>query len=171
MGKRKRNKRNRNKNRYNKKQFVDIFCTNCDLCLHDNQDPFFCYEESYALNSKGFPNSYKNLLKAKDWLRERGESAADIDVGRFETIFCESLCTDTDCELLQDCYDAFQSQIKGNGPQKKKRKQKKKHVFEPYPTIFTNDNEDWKNKIEELLSDGNSDRQQDKTEESSTRAE
>jgi len=181
MGKRKRNKKNKKRNRYNKKQFVDIFCTNCDLCLHSDADPFFCYEESYALNAKGFTNSYKNLLKAKEWLQERGETAANIDAGRFEVIFCDGLCGSiahsllSGCELLTDCYEAFQNQIKGNSLQKKEGKQKRKlrrrYVFKPYPTTFTSDNEDWKNRIEEILADGDSDRQQDKIEESSSRAE
>ncbi len=181
MGKKKGNKKNKKQKHYNKKQFIDIFCTNCNLCLHDPVNPFFCYEESYRLNSKGFSTScYKNLLAAGSWLSERGDTAVSMDVGRFEAIFCDSMCESYNCELLSSCYETFQDQIKGNGPQEKERKnekkgrknkKKKRYVFKPYPTIFTSDSEDWKNKIEEILADGDNNRQQDKTEEGSSRAE
>ena len=173
--KRRKSKKNRKQKQYNKRQFVDIFCATCDLCLHDEVDPFFCYQESHQQNPTGFSNVYKNLLKVKDWLHERGITATSIDINRFEAIFCYDLCTDADCELLDSCYEAFQNQIKGDSPPegkgKQKKRPKKRHVFKPYPTVFTSDDEDWKNKIEEILADGNSDRQQDKIEEGSARAE
>jgi len=172
MGKRKKNKKNRRQKQYNKKQFIGIFCNNCALC--SNRNPSFCYQEGYRLNSAGFFQAHKHLLRAKQWLYVRDETAADMDMNRFEAIFCESLCPEEpNCELLYNCYSLFQDQIKGNGPKqprKRKKKTKEKLIFEPYPTVFTNDNEDWIKKIEEIFADGSDNRQQDKAEEGSAGA-
>ena len=172
MGKRRKNKRNKRQKQYNKKQFIGIFCNNCALCLDNNRNPSFCYQEGYRLNSAGFFKAHKNLLRAKQWLHVRDETAEDMNMSRFEAIFCENLCPEEpNCELLHTCYSLFQDQIKGNGPKqpgKRKKKTKEKLIFESYPTVFTNDNEAWIKKIEEIFADGSDNRQQDKAEESST---
>jgi hypothetical protein len=54
---------------------------------------------------------------------------------------------------------------------KKRKKSRQRYICEPYPTIFTSDNEEWQLKIENILSNENNNRKQDKVKENAKQLE
>jgi len=178
MGKKKHSKNKKSKSRYNKKQFVDIYCHNCGLCTNYPPDPMFCYEELYKTSPDKFLGScFVGLLRMKREIENSGYSGKDITMSQFHDIFCISFCEKESCEFIADCFRSFKSQINGRvkskisirkDRKKKKNKKNKKnqYICQPYPTIFTSDNKAWQIKIENILSDGNNNRKQNKIEES-----
>lgn len=180
MGKKKYNKNKKGKNRYTKSQFLDIYCLNCDLCRIQPPDPIFCYEELYKIDPNRFLEScFVGLMKAARGIRESNLSSNDITINRFRELFCEPFCKRNSCGLLLDCFNLFKDQINGRARskanmhknKKKRKKSRQRYICEPYPTIFTSDNEEWQLKIENILSNENNNRKQDKAKESTKQLE
>jgi hypothetical protein len=182
MGKKKKKKNRKGEYKYTKKQFVDIYCTNCGLCELNPPDPIFCYEELYKSNPNKFlEHCFINLIELSRKLKEAGFSGKDVTIKHFFNIFCLLFCRKETCELIPECYTVFKKQInsravsKANKRRKNKKKRKSKknnqYICQPYPTIFTNDSKEWQNKIENILSNGNNNREQDKVKESTKQSE
>ena len=181
MGKRKGRKRKKKNRLYNKKQFVGIFCAKCGLCIGD---PTFCYTEVYRTDPKEFINNvFKRLLEIKKWNEDRGRSSADktilVDVEQFKYVFCKSLTRSCGlniehdhCDLINNCWRAFSNQVFGAeathaGRNKKRKKKKtKRYIIQPYPTLFTSDNDGWIAFVRELFNE-NINFEQDKVTQSS----
>ena len=180
MGKKK-NKNKKNKFRYTKKQFIDIYCLNCDLCQVRPAEPIFCYEELYKTNPERFLECcFVGLIKEARELRESNSSSNDITLGKFRKLFCKSFCKQESCGIIVDCFNLFKDQVSGYGKKSntkanirknKKEKQRKKYVCQPYPTMFTSDSEEWKTRIENILSNGNNNREQNKAKENAKQLE
>jgi len=177
MGKKKKGRKGRSK--YNKKQFIDIYCLNCELCSTYPPEPIFCYEELYKTDpSKFLETCFIGLMREARKMKESNTSGRDITIKKFRELFCESFCEKEDCGLIVDCFNLFKDQIDGMNKKsrmrqnkKKKQKQRKQYICQPYPTMFTNDNEDWKIRIENILSNGNNYREQDKVKKSTKQLE
>jgi hypothetical protein len=177
MGKKRKNR----KRLYNKKEFINIFCNNCGVC---KGDPVFCYEEIYKENPELFISKVrKHLKEVCDWKKDKGTNNISLSLlpAEFRYAFCNALAEtnacgiDTlNCEYFQKCYTIFENQAFGKRNEysnRYNRKQKKtkqrainRYVCKPYPTIIVSDDDDWKKFIKEILSDGNSDREQNTTE-------
>lgn len=179
MGNRKlkRKKKNRKNQKYTKHQFSEIYCPNCEICFHKPTNPIFCYNELYKEDPKRFfRDCLTGLIDLKLELEKTGE---DISIEKFREVFCHNFCERDvdwpDCGVLTDCLRLFKGQINGKAVDKSKKarhkrkhkKKKEKYICQPYPTVFTSDNEEWQAKIEEILSNGNNNREQNKIEESS----
>jgi len=175
MGKKRRKKNRKDKDKYNKKQFIDIYCHNCGLCSINPPDPIFCYEELYNSDPNKFLVScFAGLLRTAREMEDSGCSGKDITMKQFHDIFCVPFCEEETCSFVSDCYHVFKDQIKGTikskvsirKNRKKKKKKRGQYICQPYPTMFTNDNKEWQIKIENILSNGNNNREQNKVEKS-----
>ena len=189
MGKKsKRNKRRRNAKRrqahYYKGQFIDIYCPKCEICITQPANPIFCYDELYVEDSHAFfRDCFSELVELKRDLEKTNTLSKDISLEQFRKVFCLHFCKKEIevyfCNFITDCYNLFRNQIHGRirtkaqtyKNKKKRKKQREKYICEPYPTMFTNDNEEWQAKIEEILSNGNNNRKQDKIEKSAEHSE
>ncbi len=174
MGKKGKKKKNRRK-LYNKKEFVNIFCNDCGIC---EGSPIFCYDDIYRSHPQLFLKISKNLQEVKDWneLRRMEGTSMLFDPGQFRFAFCKALETISgcglvviNCEHFGICYGLFKSQVFGRKHdrlQKKRRtkRQKKKYIAKPYPTLIVNKDEKWEKFIKDTLSDGNIDREQNTAE-------
>jgi hypothetical protein len=172
-GRRKRNKKRRNK-LYRKKEFANIFCQKCNMC---KGNPAFCYEEVYRTNPALFLKPiFDRLLEVKKY-NENKAFNIPMDVAQFRYVFCTALAHSCDvkipvenCDCMTSCYNAFLNQANGAAPsnvrvrKKKKKNKKKRYVCQPYPTLFTSDNDKFVNFVKGLFEDGNTDIEQDKTE-------
>jgi len=176
MGKKKHKKNKKNKSKYTRKQFLDIYCINCNLCSTQPPDPIFCYDELYKTDpDRFFEGCFLNLVETAREMRESNSSNKSITMNKFRELFCKSFCKYDSCGLTVDCFNLFKDQINGKAPRsktnmrKKRRERKKKrqkYICQPYPTTFTNDNKDWQIKIENILSNENNNREQNKVKES-----
>lgn len=181
MGKRKRKRKKKQRSqKYTKIQFSEIYCPNCEICLAEPTNPVFCHGELYKDDPKRFfRDCLSGLIDLKQKLRETGSNSKDINIEQFREVFCHNFCQRgvdwPDCGMLTDCLRLFRGQINGKMVNKAKmhrnknrrRKEKQKYICQPYPTLFTSDNEEWQAKIEEILSNGNNNREQNKIEKSS----
>ncbi len=169
MGKKKKKKNKRERKKYNKQQFVGIICAQCAICALD--EPTYCYNVAYLEDHKMFMSDvYPRLLKFAARIDKEGYPKGFINIMRFREVFCYSgICGKgykSTCEDALRCFNAFRDQVDGIGiPDGKKKKKKKKQkrepvVFEPYPTFFISDNEEFKKEVEEILSDGNRNNEQ-----------
>ena len=180
MGKKKKKKRKF----YNKKEFINIFCAECSLCIGN---PTFCYDSVYKSSPHLFLTKvHRALIEVKEWNSRRGTGLV-FDPAQFRYVVCNHIAKDvcgdenfdTNCEYFETCYREFKNQVLGRGgtdllkhrrknnKKKKRDKNKKKYVVKAYPTAFTNDNENWKKVIKRILSDGDNDKEQDKVEKNS----
>lgn len=174
----KRRKKKRRRKLYNKTEFVNIFCEKCGMC---EGDPTFCYSDIYKNQPHLFVTKvYKHLLEVKGWneLRHREGISMMLDAGQFRYSFCTALeqmnacgIDTTNCDHLGTCYALFRAQIFGEKQnnrykvKRKKKKQKKtKYIAKPYPTLIISKDEKWEKFVKDTLSDGNIDREQNKTE-------
>jgi hypothetical protein len=164
MAKKKKNKKKQKQLRYNKKQFADIICQQCGICKF--LDPTFCYE-AYKLNPKAFMDKcYMALLKLGLCLKK---TSGNVELIRFQEVFCYSgLCGPNKqftCMELAECFNEFKKQVNGEESgknfsakkDKKQRKRERRHedtIVVAYPTFFSSDNEEFKAKIEEILTNG-----------------
>jgi len=183
MGKKRKNKKK--KKLYSKKEFINIFCSECALCLGG---PTICYNEIYKTSPSTFiKDIHKAIIEIKEWKYKRGEGLV-FDPAQFRYAVCRNLadyCGSAEyginCEYLAGCYKEFVDQIKGDGGNKdlkhrysnkrqlkrnnkKAKKKKDKFVVKAYPTAFMNDNENWRKVIKRILSDGDNNRKQNKIE-------
>lgn len=177
-GSKRRKKKQRNRKLYNKKEFINIFCDSCGICAGD---PTFCYEEIYKENPQLFLTKvHKHLKEVRDWnklMRMEG-IRIPLDAGQFRYAFCTALenmnacgIDTTNCPHLGTCYAVFQEQVFGERHNthskrrlKKKKQKAKKYIAKPYPTLIISKDEKWKKFVKDTLSDGNIDREQNKTE-------
>lgn len=162
MGKKKKNKKKQK--RYNKGQFEDIVCRQCGICKF--LGPTFCYE-AYKIDPKTFMDRcYMALLKLNLVLEKSGGS---VELMRFQEVFCYSgLCGPNkqySCLELLECFTEFKKQVNGeesgkkfsvkkNKKQRKRELKREETIVVAYPTFFSSDNEDFKAKIEGILSNG-----------------
>lgn len=176
MGKKGRKKKQALKqaHRFMKKQFLEIYCPNCKICVAENPNPIFCYDELYKTEPETFfKHCLSGLINLKRQLVAKDTPSKDITMGQFNDLFCKAFCKKNACNLIVDCYLLFKKQIRGGAKtraetrknKKQRKKVKERYICQPYPTIFTNDNEEWLAKIEDILN-GNNNRKQNKVEES-----
>jgi len=189
----KKNKTRQKKKFYNKKEFTNIFCGACTLCLGA---PTTCYDEIYKTSPHTFIKEiHAAIIEVKKWNGKRGEGL-NFDPEQFRYAVCNFLgpyCGDEElkvnCDYLQSCWMSFRDQIKGEGGaeglkhryankkdrqrylskirNQKTKKKKEKYIVKPYPTAFMSKNEAWKKVIKRMLSDGDNNREQNKAEASS----
>ena len=163
------------KNRFIKRQFLEIYCPNCELCLINPPNPTFCYEELYKTDqAKFFKECFGALIAFGRRLKESNGSAKDITLAQFNELICDTFCDDSKCGLTKTCFRSFKNQISGKKEKGKKNKVKgkqKQYICQPYPSVFTNECKEWKDKIERILNNGNNNREQDKVEESTKQSE
>lgn len=163
---RKKKKKNRSKKSYNKKQFVEILCQQCNVC--ESVNPSFCYDV-YKRDPITFVNDcYMGLLKLRMQLDNVGGNLNIIDMSKFRETFCHvGICGPNNfvnkCAHEKLCFDSFINQISGKHVKskslkhinKKSKQKKERMVFVAYPTFFSSDNEEFKAKIGAILNDGN----------------
>ena len=118
MGKKKKGKRIKKiKKNYNKKEFYDVLCQNCQIC--PKPDPSFCYANLYKHEPKPFINKvFNNLREIRDAYRKQGKSMRSISIDQFKNIVCKTgICFNGDieagaiCEADKQCYQAFRKQM------------------------------------------------------------
>lgn len=158
----KRSKRNKRKQyRYNKNQFLNVVCNNCQVCT-DYVNPTFCYVELYRNEPRKFVNfCWKRLRKLVKW-------PSSIEVGKkifADTICASGVCKVTysdECPLIENCYMEFRGQtliVGENSTAKKKSNKKmrtkpgkqKAYICEAYATFFCDKREKWKEVIDTIL--------------------
>jgi len=164
MGKKKKKKRQRKNKKFNKNQFIDIVCKQCQICVVYN--PYYCYTSAYCADPDTFMKQvYPRLLGAA----ARFNMGGDLLMPEFRGLFCYSGICGTgakmSCKDSVTCYNTFTDQVVGKplkGSKAKPRKKKKDDpvIFEPYATFFISDNADFRKEIEGILSDGNRDIEQ-----------
>lgn len=185
MAKKKKNRKNKKKF-YNKREFTNIFCGHCQLCLGA---PTTCYDEIYKTSPKTFVEEiHPAIIEVKKWKSKQG-TGLFFDPAQFRYAVCNFLAPHcgsdelkVNCEYLQGCHKEFIDQTKGDGgaaglahrrltkKQKKqlrktaKKKQKEKYIVKAYPTAFMSKNEAWKKVVKRMLSDGDNNRKQNKAE-------
>lgn len=179
MGKSSKRKKKKNKRKfYNKKEFVNIFCAGCEICIGD---PTFCYSGIYKSSPSLFLTKVHEALKeVKDWNAKRGSFG--LDPAQFRYAVCnfvaKTMCHEKEfinCENFECCYGEFKDQVYGRGgkdllkhrrqgKKQKKRNKKKKYVVKAYPTAFMSNNDAWKKVIKRILADGDNDREQNTAE-------
>ena len=160
-------KNKRKQKKYSKKQFVEIICSNCNICANVGK-PIFCYNSIYKLNPKRFTQVLKNLLKIRSHFKELDLPVSDIGINQFAETFCNvGICNNqfsAFCPLLPDCHDIFTAQIDDESKPtsikhkviklKQKYKSKKKrsrYVCSAYPTFFSSNDEKFKATVERIL--------------------
>lgn len=184
MGKNKKKKKNKKRTFYNKKEFVNIFCAKCSVCIGN---PTFCYDNIYKSSPHLFLTKvHEALIEVKEWNSKRGGGLV-FSPGQFRYAVCNNIAKDicgdenfaTNCKHLETCYKEFKKQILGHGgrdllihrrkinKKKKRAKKKNKYIVKAYPTAFMSDNENWKKVIKRILIDGDDDKEQNKAEEGS----
>ena len=154
---------------YTEKQFVEIICASCKLCLSGN--PSFCYSELYKRNQEIFISKvYPNLFSLNNLFAINNRSRTTLTKDTFQRYICETCtCFDTlekcrDCELAHDCYKLFLEQILETKQEKKNKKvidfisakQTKKQkkgvvVVAPYASFFSSKNEAFEKEIKRIL--------------------
>lgn len=166
MGKKKKKNRGKAKKAYNKNQFIDIICAQCKMCRI--YGPIYCYDVAYKTDPEIFMSEvYTRLLRQKLWLDKNQVNSDSINIVQFREIFCYSgICGGgykLSCHSALDCFNSFYDQIKGIKirDNRKKYKGKEPIIFEPYPTFFISEDENFRKEIKEILSDGNRDIKQD----------
>jgi hypothetical protein len=190
MGKKKKNKGQKQKRLYNKKEFTNIFCGECLLCLGA---PTTCYNEIYKTSPSTFIKEiHPAIIDVKKWNGKRGQGL-QFDPEQFRYAVCNFLgpyCQDEECKrncnYLHACWMAFKDQIGGAGGKEglkhrfrnkrerkkflqqlrsqQKEKKKERYIVKPYATAFMSNNEAWKKVIKRMLSDGDNNREQNTTE-------
>lgn len=172
MGKK---KGRRKKQQYTVHDFVGICCDKCMLCAADT-DPSFCFKHVYKQNPKRFINEvFPKLLDASSDILigdDRGVSKEETATKIFDDAFGKVYF-----DNRKSARTAFVNQMlsynKQDRPLTKKEKKKlkrerKRVVFEPYPTFFCN--KGFEEEINRILH-GDDNQQQDKVEEPTTGAE
>lgn len=164
MGKKKKKDKKKRRGMYNKAQFHDIVCQHCSLCSIYN--PTFCYEQIYKQSPNRFMfYCYGALLGMRYSFEKKGFSPKDIGITDFRMVFCHSgICTGSPqyaCTDALECFKEFKGQIKGKFIGKLGKsigrfiREDKEYLYKAYPTFFTNDNEEWKAKVKEILESDN----------------
>lgn len=166
------NKKKRKQTKYNQTQFVNVVCTACAMC-EPGTKPTFCYKGQYIKNPKRFMEKcYPKLYQVDKYTQLALMS--DKKPSAFQAVFCKSnMCGNNygangSCSSLFNCMFMFASQIEGKGTKyttvkRRKKKDKKKFVCQPYPTFFCNDNEVWQEKIRSVLIREDNDIESNKT--------
>jgi len=154
--------------------------------------PTTCYSEIYKTSPSTFIKEiHPAIMEVKKWNNKRGQGL-QFDPEQFRYAVCNFLgphCGSEElrrnCNYLQACWMDFKAQIDGeggktglkyrfkSGKQRKKylkqirgelsKKKAEKYIVKPYPTAFMSKNEAWKKVIERMLADGDSNREQNKT--------
>jgi hypothetical protein len=168
MGKK---KGKRKKHIYTKAEFLDIICTRCGLCK-ELGNPLFCYDNMYRLSKKVFiKKALPRLLEVSSWQKQSGlpyHSRNNVDFEyAFKRIFCLSgVCgsKEANCENLLGCMMIFRNQLSNTNVSNKikiniKKKNKKAWHPRPYPTFFTNDNDEWKEEIRRIVNENDNSEQ------------
>jgi hypothetical protein len=170
MGKKK-NKKGKRK-RYNKKEFVGIVCNQCCLC--SATEPSYCYEIAYKEDPDMFmSNVFPGLINYRSWLDKNNISSLFMQTNHFREVFCHSGICGADskavCVRISDCYNAFRQQTSSVAVKDRRKLRKEgQKIFEPYPTFFISEDEGFRKEIEEILSDGDRNIEQNRSEGSST---
>lgn len=152
--------------KYSKKQFIEIICSNCNICNNIGK-PIFCYNSIYKLNPKRFTVVLKNLLNIRSHFESLDIPVSDIGIDDFARTFCNTgICNNAYsafCPLLPDCHEIFAAQVENENKhtslkhkvtkfkQKHKGKRKVRYVCQAYPTFFSSNNEKFKATVERIL--------------------
>ena len=154
-------KRHLSKRRYSRKEFINIFCRACKLCL-PSVNPLFCFNGIYLINPQSFATfTFKKLLNAKfEYNIHNSETEITAhNSSEFKKIFCPCersmirlasgyVCTPP---IVHICLSAFRGQKELNKLQANKIRSTTTQALIPYPTVIYNNNEEFKNKIYRIL--------------------
>jgi hypothetical protein len=172
MGKRGRKKKNKRSN-YSKKKFKNVFCSCCGMC-GDKPTPTFCFETIYKSNPDIFVSHiYPTLIGLSVYFKSKSAKPSSMSITDFNRTFCASgVCSGgtplvfRTCPSHEQCYAAFIKQVhrtesspifsvyKG-GKKKRKKGRKVRTVFQPYPTFFSRQGEEFQNSIRKILDGDN----------------
>ncbi len=159
-------KNKRKQRKYSKRQFVEIVCSNCNMCANKG-DPIFCYNSIYKINPKRFGTVLGNLMRISKHYKDSDLSASDIGIEQFSDTFCHTgVCSNSFsafCPLLPDCHEIFSAQVEDKEKsiplkhkvtkfiQKSKGRKRARYVCHAYPTFFSSNNDKFKATIERIL--------------------
>lgn len=166
MGKKKKKKKKK-KNGYNKKEFLAIVCDQCRVC--NTKKPSYCYEIVYKEWPDFFMQTiFPGLVGYRSWLDKAKSSVDSILISHFREMFCHSgICGPghkMNCQHAYECFNAFRKQSTGLKVEDRRAVKSGPKILEAYPTFFMSENEDFRKEVEEILSDGNRDIEQDSSE-------
>ena len=169
-------KKNRKNYKYTKHEFISICCSKCRIC-YDGFSPDFCYSDLYIIQPKKFIKIiFRNLLETKHLIIENEKYNSYIYGGikkpsydnnlkaLFVKVFCSAdLCgrynSLKQCTNINMCLLDFKCQMNGCSIPNKvsvfnKQTKEQRYIVQPYPTFFTNDNEQFSKEIKKIIATG-----------------
>ena len=150
------------KYRYNKNEFVDIICRNCNLCKNIG-NPSFCYTVVYKKHKRKFIQKiFPKLLMLKKEEDFSGVMLHTYDQNKLQLAF-EQIFVENNLIKYKNVFkyvNAFKTQLNNDLTMitkmfKLHKKKKNNYIVKAYPTFFTNNREGLQEEIHEILNNGN----------------
>lgn len=140
----------RKKRKYNKSEFVNIVCNNCELCRNVG-NPTFCYNVIYKKHKQKFIQKiFPKLLRLRNKQEVSGVLFCFCNPETFRSEFEQTFLKDKLVKYkdIFEYLELFRLQLTDFNNVKDTLK-RDKYIVKAYPTFFANN---WQKEISEILS-------------------